>query len=98
MSMKILKFFGHFCHFHVAFWVNCLVNSDNERDPSLLNSSRVGVNFFEGHVALSYTSYPLVKATYRVWEVTANVTFLSSFNLYTKNAKDPIYKTTQGII
>ncbi len=36
----------------------CLVNSDNERDSSLLNSSpihRVGVNFLEGQVAFSHT-------------------------------------------
>ena len=37
----------------------CLVNSDNERDSSLLNSSgilyRVPVNFLEGQVALSHT-------------------------------------------
>ncbi len=36
----------------------CLVNSDNERDSSLLNSSpidSVGVNFLEGQVAFSHT-------------------------------------------
>ncbi len=36
----------------------CLVNSDNERDSSLLNSSpidSVGVNFLEGQVACSHT-------------------------------------------
>ena len=36
----------------------CLVNSDNERDSSLLNSSPiniVGVNFLEGQVAFSHT-------------------------------------------
>ncbi len=36
----------------------CLVNSDNERDSSLLNSSpidSVGVNFIEGQVAFSHT-------------------------------------------
>ena len=36
----------------------CLVNSDNERDSSLLNSSPVvlaGANFLEGQVALSHT-------------------------------------------
>ncbi len=35
-----------------------LVNSDNERDSSLLNSSpidSVGVNFLEGQVAFSHT-------------------------------------------
>ena len=36
----------------------CLVNSDNERDSSLLNSSpillRVGANFLEGQVAFSH--------------------------------------------
>lgn len=38
--------------------VICLVNSDNERDSSLLNSSpidSVGVNFLEGQVAFSHT-------------------------------------------
>ncbi len=36
----------------------CLVNSYNERDSSLLNSSpidSVGVNFLEGRVAFSHT-------------------------------------------
>ncbi len=36
----------------------CLVNSDNERDSSLLNSSpidSVGVNLLEGQVAFSHT-------------------------------------------
>jgi len=36
----------------------CLVNTDNERDSSLLNSSLiafVGVNFLEGQVAFSHT-------------------------------------------
>ncbi len=36
----------------------CLVNSDNKRDSSLLNSSpidSVGVNFLEGQVAFSHT-------------------------------------------
>ncbi len=36
----------------------CLVNSDNERDSSLLNSSAmgsVGDNFLEGQVAFSHT-------------------------------------------
>ncbi len=36
----------------------CLVNSDNERDSSLLNSSpidSVGVSFLEGQVAFSHT-------------------------------------------
>ena len=37
----------------------CLVNSDNERDSSLLNSSpialRVDGNFLEGQVAFSHT-------------------------------------------
>ena len=36
----------------------CLVNSDNERDSSLLNSSpmrSVGDNFLEGQVAFSHT-------------------------------------------
>ncbi len=36
----------------------CLVNSDNERDSSLLNSSpihAVGANFLEGLVAFSHT-------------------------------------------
>jgi len=36
----------------------CLVNSDNERDSSLLNSSLiafVSVNFLEGQVAFSHT-------------------------------------------
>ncbi len=36
----------------------CLVNSYNERDSSLLNSSpidSVGVNFLEGQVAFSHT-------------------------------------------
>ncbi len=36
----------------------CLVNSDNERDSILLNSSpidSVGVNFLEGQVAFSHT-------------------------------------------
>ncbi len=36
----------------------CLVNSDNERDSSLLNSSpidSVGVNFLEGQVEFSHT-------------------------------------------
>ncbi len=36
----------------------CLVNSDNERDSSLLNSSpidSVGVDFLEGQVAFSHT-------------------------------------------
>ncbi len=36
----------------------CLVNSDNERDSSPLNSSpidSVGVNFLEGQVAFSHT-------------------------------------------
>ena len=36
----------------------CLVNSDNERDSSLLNSSPiqfVGANFLEGQVAFSHT-------------------------------------------
>ncbi len=36
----------------------CLVNSDNERDSSLLNSSQidsVGVNFLEGQVGFSHT-------------------------------------------
>ncbi len=36
----------------------CLVNSDNERDSSLLNSSpidSVGVNFLEGQVAFGHT-------------------------------------------
>ncbi len=36
----------------------CLVNSDNERDSSLLNSSpidSVGVNFLAGQVAFSHT-------------------------------------------
>ena len=36
----------------------CLVNSDNERDSSLLNSSStplVGANFLEGQVAFSHT-------------------------------------------
>ncbi len=36
----------------------CLVNSDNERDSSLLSSSpidSVGVNFLEGQVAFSHT-------------------------------------------
>ena len=36
----------------------CLVNSDNERDSSLLNSSLipfVGANFLEGQVAFSHT-------------------------------------------
>ncbi len=36
----------------------CLVNSDDERDSSLLNSSpidSVGVNFLEGQVAFSHT-------------------------------------------
>ncbi len=36
----------------------CLVNSDNERDSSLLNSSPIdsaGVNFLEGQVAFSHT-------------------------------------------
>ncbi len=36
----------------------CLVNSDNGRDSSLLNSSpidSVGVNFLEGQVAFSHT-------------------------------------------
>ncbi len=36
----------------------CQVNSDNERDSSLLNSSpidSVGVNFLEGQVAFSHT-------------------------------------------
>ncbi len=36
----------------------CLVNSDNERGSSLLNSSpidSVGVNFLEGQVAFSHT-------------------------------------------
>ncbi len=36
----------------------CLVNSDNERDSSLLNSSpidSVSVNFLEGQVAFSHT-------------------------------------------
>ena len=35
----------------------CLVNSDNERDSSLLNSSpinAVGANFLEGQVAFSH--------------------------------------------
>ncbi len=38
----------------------CLVNSDNERDSSLLNSSpidSVGVNFLEGQVAFSHTRF-----------------------------------------
>ena len=36
----------------------CLVNSDNERDSSLLNSSHISfvcVNFLEGQVAFSHT-------------------------------------------